>query len=380
VGAVKITGVQACGLKGATPRSGWSAELAADDVAHTLIVVSSEDGSVGIGSAFTTAALAHAALDVLAPLCVGEHALEPARVSEELHEQTFWFGRGGAITHTISGIDIALWDLLGQATGQPVGRLLGGRYRERVRPYASILADEPGRLADTLRTCIAAGFRAVKIGWGPIGRVDAALDRAIVSAARAAVGPDVLLAVDAGGSDAHWPHGVKWALATAVMLADHDVAWFEEPLPPDDFDGYAELRNRAAVPIAGGEVLCRRQEFARFLRAGAVDIVQPDTTKGGGLSASRRVGWMAEEHGVRLIPHGWNTAIGLAADLHLASALPHTDLVEYHIGSPYIDELVEPPFRLDSDGMLAIPDGPGLGVRLDVDAVRRWGSGELELP
>jgi D-galactarolactone cycloisomerase len=378
---VKITGVQAFGLQGATPRGGWSAELAADDVAHTLIVVSAEDGSVGIGSAFTTSALAHAALEVLVPVCVGEHALEPERVSERLHQQTFWFGRGGAVTHTISGIDIALWDLLGQAAGQPVGRLLGGRYRDRVRPYASVLADEPKRLADTLRGCVAAGFRAVKIGWGPLGRVDAALDRAIVSAARTAVGPDVLLAVDAGASDGHWSQGLRWALATAAMLADHGVAWFEEPLPPDDFDGYAELRRRQdAMPIAGGEVLCRRQEFARFLRAGTVDIVQPDTTKGGGLSVSRRVGWMAEEHGVRLVPHGWNTAIGLAADLHLASSLPHTDLVEYHTGSPYIDELVDPPFRLDSDGMLAIPDGPGLGVRLDTGALRRWYKGELELP
>jgi D-galactarolactone cycloisomerase len=165
-----------------------------------------------------------------------------------------------------------------------------------------------------------------------------------------------------------------------VMLADYAVAWFEEPLPPDDFEGYADLRRRSPVSIAGGEVLCRRQEFARFLRAGAVDIVQPDTTKGGGLSESRQIGWMAREHGARLIPHGWNTGIGLVADLHLASALPATDLVEYHTGSPYIDELVDPPFRLDSEGMLAIPDQPGLGVRLDPDALRRWGTGDLGLP
>jgi D-galactarolactone cycloisomerase len=377
---VKITSVKACGLAGATPAAGWSNELTTDDVAHTLVAVTAEDGSVGIGSVFSTESLVTAALDVLAPLCVGEHALEPERVSEQLHQQTFWFGRGGAITHTISGIDIALWDLLGQATGQPVGRLLGGRYRDRVRPYASILATEPARLRGDLEACLAAGFRAVKIGWGPIGRISAAVDRTIVSTARATVGPDVLLAVDAGGSGANWPNDRAWASSTAVMLADYAVAWFEEPLPPDDFEGYADLRRRSPVSIAGGEVLCRRQEFARFLRAGAVDIVQPDTTKGGGLSESRQIGWMAREHGARLIPHGWNTGIGLVADLHLASALPATDLVEYHTGSPYIDELVDPPFRLDSDGMLAIPDQPGLGVRLDPDALRRWGTGDLGLP
>jgi D-galactarolactone cycloisomerase len=377
---VKITSIKACGLGGATPAAGWSNELRDDDVAHTLIAVATEEGSVGVGSVFSTIGLVAAALDVLTPLCIGEHALEPERVSEKLHQQTFWFGRGGVITHTISGIDIALWDLAGQATGQPVGRLLGGRYRDRVRPYASILASQPDRLAADLEACVTTGFRAVKIGWGPLGRVSAEVDRAIVSTARAAVGPDVLLAIDAGASDGHWPNGRSWARSTAGMLGDHDVAWFEEPLPPDDFEGYAELRRISPVPIAGGEVLCRRQEFARFLDAGAVDIVQPDTTKGGGLSESRRVGWLAEEHGARLIPHGWNTAIGLAADLHLASALPLTDLVEYHAGSPYIDELVDPPFRLDSDGMLRIPDGPGLGVRIDADALRRWGTADLGLP
>lgn len=377
---MKITNVAACGLGGATPAAGWSNELTADDVAHTLVAVTAENGTVGVGSVFSTATLVDAALDVLRPLCLGEHALEPERLSEQLHQQTFWFGRGGIITHTISGIDIALWDLLGQATGQPVGRLLGGRYRDRVLAYASILAAEPVRLRDDLEACLAAGFRAVKIGWGPIGRVSDELDRTIVATARATVGPDVLLAVDAGGSDAHWSKGRAWAQATAAMLAEHDVAWFEEPLRPDDFDGYARLRQCSPVPIAGGEVLCRRQEFGRFLGAGAVDIVQPDTTKSGGLSESRRIGWMAEQHGARLIPHGWNTAIGLAADLHLASALPVTDLVEYHAGSPYIDELIDPPFRLDGDGMLAIPNEPGLGVRLDPDALRRWGTGDLGLP
>nr|MBA3984808.1 mandelate racemase/muconate lactonizing enzyme family protein [Acidimicrobiia bacterium] len=289
----------------------------------------------------------------------------------------FWFGRGGTITHTISGINIALWDLLGQATGQPVGRLLGGRYRDRVQPYASILADDPAPMRDELERWRSLGFRAFKIGWGPFGRHSAQMDDTIVRSAREAVGPDAILAVDTGASDAHWPHGYKWALRTSQMLADYDVAWFEEALPPDDLHGYTELRRFAPVPIAGGEVLTRRQEFARYLQAGAFDIVQPDTTKGGGLSESRRIGWTADQFGARLIPHGWNTAVGLVADLHLASALPLTDLVEYKTGSPYIDELTVPGFRLDADGMLEIPDAPGLGVCLDLDAVARWGTSDL---
>jgi L-alanine-DL-glutamate epimerase-like enolase superfamily enzyme len=284
-------------------------------------------------------------------------------------------GRGGSLTHTISGIDIALWDILGQATGQPVGRLLGGRYRERVQPYASLLMDQPEPLAEHLRQIAERGFRAFKIGWGPFGRVSDALDERIVAAAREAIGADARLMVDAGGSDAFWPNGLKWALRTAEMLAAYDVAWFEEALSPDALDDYVTLRRQSPIPISGGEVLTRRQAFTPWLQAGAFDIVQPDVTKVGGISEERRIGWMANEFGIRFIPHGWNTAVGLAADLHLASAFPTTDLVEYIDGSPYVDEIVATPWTLDADGMLPIPDGPGLGIQLDLDAVSRFGGG-----
>lgn len=372
---MKITEVRVAGLRGATPEGGWSQELSPDDVVHSLVAVHTDDGLVGIGSVFSSEDLVRAALAVLEPLLRTENALEPERVTEKLHQHTFWLGRGGAITHTISGIDIALWDLLGQATDQPVGRLLGGRYRERVKPYASLLMQEPGRLAAALERLVGLGFRAFKIGWGPFGRVDNATDEAMVRAARAAVGPDALLAVDAGGSDAYWQGNCKWALRTARMLADHDVAWFEEALPPDALEDYVALRRASPVEIAGGEVLTRRQAFLPYLQAGAFDIVQPDTTKCGGLSESRRIGWMAQDRGVRLIPHGWNTAVGLAADLQLASALPGTDLVEYTAGAAYIDDLAGGAFTLDGDGMLAIPERPGLGLALDPDAVARYTGG-----
>ena len=374
---MRIQDIQAIGLTGATPEGGWSNELRPEDSVHTLVVVRSDEGHTGVGSVFTNAGLVRAALAILEPLYRGENPLEPERVSEKLHQHTFWLGRGGSLTHAISGIDIALWDILGQATGQPVGRLLGGRYRERVLPYASLLMDQPGPLADHLRAIAARGFRAFKIGWGPFGRVSHALDEQIVRAAREAVGPDAKLMVDAGGSDAYWTNGLKWALRTADMLAEYNVDWFEEALSPDALDDYVTLRRQAPLPISGGEVLTRRQAFTPFLTAGAFDIVQPDVTKVGGISEERRIGWMAQEHGVRFIPHGWNTAIGLAADLHLASAFPATDLVEYIDGSPYVDEIVADPWQLDGDGMLAIPDVPGLGIRLNLDAVAKYGDTPL---
>jgi L-alanine-DL-glutamate epimerase-like enolase superfamily enzyme len=149
----------------------------------------------------------------------------------------------------------------------------------------------------------------------------------------------------------------------AAMLANYDVEWFEEPVPPDNLADYLLLRKHSPLPIAGGEVLTRRQSFIPSLREGAFDIVQPDVTKVGGISGERRIAWMAEDNGIRFVPHGWNTALGLAADLHLASAIENTKMVEYITGSPF-DDIVATPWKLDSAGMLAVPIGPGLGIFL----------------
>ena len=369
---MKIREIRCAGLRGATPEGGWSKELGPDDCVHTLIAVHTDEGEVGLGSVFTNDALVQASLAVLEPLYRGENALEPERVSEKLHQNMFWLGRGGAITHTISGIDIALWDLLGKATGQPVGRLIGGRYREKVQPYASLLMDEPEKLREHLLSVKAKGFRAFKIGWGPFGRRNAATDEKIVKTAREAVGAESYLMVDAGGSDAHWTNGYKWALNTSKMLAEYNVHWFEEALHPDALEDYVKLREHSPVPIAGGEVLTRRQAFQPWLEARAFDIVQPDVTKVGGISEERRIAWMAQEHGIKFIPHGWNTAVGLAADLQLASAFPCTDFVEYLTGSPFIDDIAVGGWHLDENGMMDIPTKPGLGLNLDMDALKKY--------
>lgn len=369
---MKIREIKCAGLRGATPEGGWSNEIRPDDCVHTLIAVHTDEGLVGLGSVFTNDALVQAALNLLEPLYRGENALEPERVSEKLHQNMFWMGRGGSITHAISGIDIALWDILGKATGQPVGRLLGGRYRDRIMPYASLLMDEPERMKDHLLPVKTQGFKAFKIGWGPFGRRSAAVDEAIVAAARDAIGPDCKLMVDAGGSDAHWAGRYKWALNTAKMLSNYDVTWFEEALSPDALEDYIKLREHSPVPISGGEVLTRRQSFQPWIEKRAFDIIQPDVTKVGGISEERRIAWMAEDYGVKFIPHGWNTAVGLAADLQLASAIATTDFVEYLTGSPFIDEITLGGWQLDADGMLAIPTKPGLGLELDPDVVKKY--------
>jgi L-alanine-DL-glutamate epimerase-like enolase superfamily enzyme len=370
---MKIVEVKITGLSGGTVDGGWPQGNKPEEDLNTLVEVVTDEGLVGVGSSMTSKSLVSAGVQLLRPHLIGERADEPARVTEKLRQSTFWQGRGGAVEHAISGIDIALWDLFGKVTKQPVSRLLGGNYRSRIKPYGSILFDEPGPLRDTLLQTVARGFRAIKLGWRPFGRRDAKTDERLIQTARDAVGPDVELMVDAGGSEQFWPHGFKWALNTARMLANYGIVWFEEALPPDDLEGFIELRRLSPVPIATGEVLTRRQSFRPWLERGAVDIIQPDCTKCGGLTEAHRIAWMAYERNVQWIPHGWNTAVGLAADLHLSAAMPVARYVEYLTPCVYLDEIVTQPFRPDKEGYLSIPDRPGLGIELNREALERLG-------
>ncbi|MCR8725382.1 mandelate racemase/muconate lactonizing enzyme family protein [Frigidibacter sp. ROC022] len=353
-------------LVGESPKGGWSNEIQPDDSIHALIAVHTAGGASGYGSCFTDGYLAKEAVRQLRPLLIGENAAEVGRLTETLHQNSFWMGRGGTLTHAISGINIALWDLLGKAVGLPVSVLLGGRYKERIEPYASLLMDEPEKMGDVLSGYVEQGYRAFKIGWGPFGRSGSyARDEAIIRAARDVLCHGEHLMVDAGGSDAFWPNRLKWAMRTADMLVDYEVDWFEEALQPDDLEGFVALRNYSRVPISGAEVLTRWQSFRPFIEAGAFDIIQPDVTKVGGITEQRRIVEMAEQHGVAYVGHGWNTALGLAADLQMAAAFANTPFVEYIGGSRYVDGILETPFTLDADGFLDIPAAPGLGVTLD---------------
>lgn len=369
---MKIVEIEVVPLTGATVDGGWPQGHEPQENLHTLVQVRTDEGLHGWGSCFTSGTLVEGAVALLWPLLKGQSAVEPERVSELLRQSSFWQGRGGSVEHAISGIDIALWDVMGKACGQPVSRLLGGNYRQRIKPYGSILFDEPEALQTTLQSVVARGFKAIKMGWRPFGRRSRKFDECLIKTARDTVGEDVDLMVDAGGSEQFWPHGTNWARETAMMLADYDITWFEEPLPPDDIEGFIELTKVSPVPIAGGEVLTRRQSFIPWLERRAVDIIQPDVTKNGGLSESRRIAWMAFDHNITLVPHGWNTAVGLAADLQFSAAIPVARYVEYLTPCAYIEELPTAPFRIDSDGFLEIPTTPGLGIDIDPEKLQKF--------
>ncbi len=369
---MQITAIDVCPLTGATVDGGWPQGHEPQENLHTLLIVRTDTEHVGYGSCFTSGALVAGAVELLWPLLRGESAVEPERVTETLRQSSFWQGRGGAVEHAISGIDLALWDLMGKACGQPVSRLLGGNYRTAIKPYGSMLFDEPEPLRQSLVSVIERGFRAIKLGWRPFGRRDRKFDELLVRTARETVGDDFDLMVDAGGSEQFWPHGTNWARNTASMLADYGIVWFEEPLPPDDLAGFVELTRVSPVPISSGEVLTRRQSFQPWIEQRAVDILQPDCTKCGGLTESRRIAQTAADHNIQVVPHGWNTAVGLAADLQFSAAIPVARYVEYLTPCAYIDELTTEPFAIDADGFLTIPDRPGLGIEIDADRLKRF--------
>jgi D-galactarolactone cycloisomerase len=347
---------------------------------HVLLELHTDAGPSGWGAAFSQTDQVLGALGWLKRFVVGQSPLEIERVTENLHQTTFWLGRGGAMTHAISAINLALWDVAGKILGQPVHVLLGGRMHRAVPAYGSVLFHPVDTLSDRIAQMKAGGFRAIKLGWDPFGRGNVADDEKLVAAARKAAGDNVTLMIDAGGSYPYWPLRFKDALERARMLANHGVYWFEEPLAPDDVEGYARLTDASPVKIAHGEVLTRRQSFVPYFDRRAMDIVQPDVAKVGGLSEMRRIAWMAESRGIELVPHGWNTAIGVAADLQLTSTLPSRSFVEFNFGNPLVEELTQTPFRLDADGCLPVPDAPGLGIEIDREKLRHLGDSGYASP
>ena len=351
--------------------TGWTIHTP-DRRFHVLVELHGENGLAGWGAAYSEREQAIGALRWLERFVVGENALHIERVTEKLHQLTFWLGRGGAMTHAISAINIALWDLAGKTLGQSVSTLLGGSHRKSVPVYGSVLFRPVETLEQRIEAMLTRGFRAIKLGWDPFGRQSAAEDEELVKRARRSAGDKTRIMIDAGGSEPFWKLRFKDALERARMLGDYAVTWFEEPLQPDDVEGYARLTDASPVKIAHGEVLTRRQSFVPYFSARAMDIAQPDATKAGGVSEMRRIACMAEQHGIQVVPHGWNTAIGVAADIHFVSTLSEQSFVEFNTGNELVEQLITRPFALNADGELEVPAGPGLGIEIDRDRLAHF--------
>jgi len=344
-----------------------------------LVKVTTDVGLVGWGEIFchdSWPAVVALVERVFEPLVVGHDPLAIGVIWDTLYAWSRDYGQKGVTVGAISGIDIALWDILGKATDLPVSTLLGGRFREQVPCYATglyrtgVSMEDPGPLADEAVGYVEQGYRAIKmkVGFG-LPR-----DTEGVAVVRQAIGTDIELMVDANHA-----YDAATAIRLGRALAPYHIAWFEEPVVPENLEGYRAVRQALDVPIAGGEAEFTRYGFRDLISRGCVDIAQPDICLCGGLSEAIRIAALAQTWNVRCLPHVWGTGVAVAAALHLLSALPDTPpslaassplyLELDRTKNPLRDQVVATPLEVSDGGMLAVPAGPGLGIEIDEDAL-----------
>ncbi len=274
--------------------------------------------------------------------------------------------------HTLSGIDIALWDLMGKKLGEPAWRLVGYDESYRKRPYASVLfGDSPAETHAKVARIRQAGFSAVKLGWGPFGRSAAKDDATQVHAAREALGADGILLIDAGTV---FSENLTRASERLPALSKAKVHWFEEPFHNYALDAYGELaKTSPRVPLAGGEGSHNAHQAVQMMRQGGVRFIQVDTGRIGGISSAKQVADQAVVLGVTYVNHTFTSGLALAASLVPFAGLENHVICEYPVEpKPLASELAGNPFPLDSDGMISISDAPGLGVEVDVAALQKY--------
>lgn len=379
---MKITGIETYVLQAMLHEKGfgWSQRVT-DRRQAALCVVSTDEGIQGLGEAFYFGGPAKIAAQIMSdgfgPLLLGKDPMDSGVLWDLLYNWTRDQGQKGIPISALSAIDIALWDIKGKKLGLPVYTLLGGAYRHKARAYATGLY-EPQNVP-SLRDALveealgykAAGFAGMKLKLG----YGIETDRQLVKALREAIGPDLYLMVDANHA-----YNAPEAIRLARAMEPYDIYWFEEPVPPEDLDGYLEVKRNSRILIAGGECEYTRYGFREIIARRAMDILQPDLCAMGGFSEMMKVIAMASAANLPVIPHVWGTNVGLAASLQLFAALPHfperrfaaEPFFEYDRSPhPFRDGVTKERFVM-KDGYLEIPDRPGLGVNLDLELIRRF--------
>ena len=346
----------------------------------TLARVETDDGTVGWGECISqwpeSAQAVKTVIECgLAPVLLGRDPRQTEAIWLAMKAHTWWYGEGGIASFALSALDMACWDLKGKALGVPLYQLLGGKVHAKLRACASTHPNKAtiDALAGELAGYARQGYTALKVGFGKRGEarlgVDAQRDIAFVQAAREAIGPGVDLMVDIG-------NGVRWDTAHAIRMArafePFGIRWFEEPLHPDNDEGYARLRHAVDLPIASGEREWTVAGYRRLIRSGVADIIMVDPGRAEGVSGFQKVIALTAQAGQAFNAHTWSSAINTAASLHLTASAPNYIVFELKpLPSPMQHELVTNPIE-QKDGWIEIPEGPGLGVEVDERVVRKY--------
>jgi len=354
----------------------------------SLLKISTDEGIVGwsdietqshVGRAIVGAPSGGAVgFESLRAALIGENPLERERLWQRCYRCMAYYGRQGAGMQMLSGVDIALWDIAGQTFNQPVSVLLGARYRDKVKAYASTLfRPTPDDMRRAVSGYLDSGFRAIKFGWGVFGH-DLDTDIALVRAAREEAGPDIDIMVDAGwyGAELRSPfkeRSIRAWIRLVEALEDLGVFWLEDFLHPENIEGYAKVAAHAnTLRIAAGEQAAGVREFERLADVGRVDVLQPDLSRCGGLTVGRQIADLAMRRQIDCAPHAWLTDLLKAASLHLNAYLLHPLYLEFNVSSAsLLNNLCADGIPM-VDGYIPVPDGPGLGVEVDEEMVRRY--------
>ncbi|MDQ6905640.1 MAG: mandelate racemase/muconate lactonizing enzyme family protein [Chloroflexota bacterium] len=353
-----------------------------------LLKVSTDEGIVGWADIETQPHVGKAIVDApsggqigiesLKAALLGENPLERERLWQKMYRFLAYYGRQGAGMQMLSGVDIALWDIAGKAFGQPVHMLLGAKYRDKVKGYASTLfRPTPDAMKAAVAEYVERGFTAIKFGWGAFGH-DIARDVALVRAAREEAGPAIELLVDGGWygvayDNPYRPRSLRDWITVIGELEDLGVVWLEDCLHPENIAGYRTLSEHTTrLRLAAGEQYAGFDEFERLATEGRVDVLQPDLSRCGGLTVGKQIADFATRRQIECVPHAWLTDILKAASLHLNAYLMHSRYLEYNVSSAsLLNNLCTT--RLEMvDGFIAVPDGPGLGVEVDEAMVKRF--------
>ena len=336
-----------------------------------IVEIETNDGIIGWGECYGPSAVAKAFIDSqFGPRIIGRDPFDVEVIWEDLYNRIKDYGTTGMAISAISGIDIALWDIIGKSCGKPIHKLIGGSYRSEVTPYATGLyfIDMDRLIEEAVEEALEfkdSGFTAIKM---KIGLGDLKFDIKRVEAVRKAVGDEMRLMVDANHC-----FTVPQAIQIGRELEKLKIEWFEEPISPEDLDGYVEVTRALDMAVAGGENEFTRWGFRDIVTRKAMDIVQPDVCAAGGISECRKIATLASAHGVECVPHAWGSVIGVAATLHFLAALP--DQPPSFKGNPPLFEFeqCENPFRdllsvdpiTQINGKVKVPTGPGLGIEIN---------------
>ena len=359
---------------------GWTGETFDGSYDNCLVLVHTDEGLTGIAEVDSVPSVIRAIIDAprshthamgLKQIVVGQDPADVEALWERMYDLTSYYGRRGAVIHAISAVDIALWDLRGKVQGKSVGALLGTKQRGRVLAYGTVypLGETPDEVRRNIDRGLKLGLKAIKIVADPFWREDIGKTESLIRAARAHVGPDIRLMVDAATAWARAEEG----LPLMPIFKENNFFWVEAPLPIDDLDGHARFQGYG-VPIGGGDLgLTTCHEYEQAFVRGKIDIAQPDVTMAGGLTELMRISALAKRLGRRVVTHGYKSNITIAANLAFLSQHWMDEPCEYSTSeSPLRWQLTNEEFPIGPDGRIAVPDRPGLGVSLNQQTVAEY--------